>query len=156
VISIGDRVVTTASRTGVYSEFTVAPLDRLIVVPRANASKVTTASAASAADGALSGTSAGWVLSPLQAASIGVPYATAYRALFQRARLGDRDSATVLVHGGSGAVGVAAVQLAKAAGHHVFATASSDRGLSMLREQGAEAIRHLRGDGGATVLAAVT
>src|SRR5690349_8546532 len=56
-----------------------------------------------------------------QGAAIGVPYATAYRALFMRgsARPGD----TVLVHGASGGVGTAAVQFAHAAGMRVIGTA---------------------------------
>jgi NADPH:quinone reductase len=69
-----------------------------------------------------------------QGAAIGVPYATAYRALFHRAQA--RPGETVLVHGGSGGVGVAAIQLAGAAGLVVFATAGTDRGLALLTEQG--------------------
>lgn len=70
-----------------------------------------------------------------QAAGINVPYATAYRALFQlgNARAGD----TVLVHGASGGVGIAGVQLARAAGLKVIGTAGSDRGRAMVLEQGA-------------------
>ena len=56
------------------------------------------------------------------------PYGTAYRALFQRAQA--RPGETVLVHGGSGGVGTAAIQLARAAGLVVFATAGTDDGLA--------------------------
>src|SRR6266850_7593505 len=49
-----------------------------------------------------------------QGAAVGIPYSTAYRALFQRA--GGRAGETVLVHGATGGVGIAAVQLASAAG----------------------------------------
>jgi len=64
-----------------------------------------------------------------------VPYATAYRALFQRARA--RAGEWVLVHGASGGVGVAAVQLARAAGLHVIGTGGTDEGRRLAREEGA-------------------
>lgn len=70
-----------------------------------------------------------------QGAAIGVPYATAYRALFQRAMAIAGD--TVLVHGASGAVGIATVQLARAHGMRVIGTAGSERGRHLAREQGA-------------------
>jgi NADPH2:quinone reductase len=76
-----------------------------------------------------------------QGAAIGVPYATAYRALFMRgsARPGD----TILVHGASGGVGTAAVQLAHAAGMTVIGTAGTERGLQAVRDNGADvAISH--------------
>jgi NADPH:quinone reductase len=69
-----------------------------------------------------------------QGAAIGVPYATAYRALFHRAEA--RAGETVLVHGGSGGVGTAAIQLARAAGLVVIATAGTDRGLALVTAQG--------------------
>jgi NADPH:quinone reductase-like Zn-dependent oxidoreductase len=50
-----------------------------------------------------------------------------------RARPGHR----VLVHGGSGGVGLAAIQLARAGGMEVLATAGSDEGLKLMSEQGA-------------------
>lgn len=74
-------------------------------------------------------------------AALGVPYATAYRALFQRgqARVGE----TVLIHGASGGVGQAAVQLARAAGLRVIGTAGTDAGIKFVREQGAhDAVNH--------------
>jgi len=70
-----------------------------------------------------------------QGAAIGVPYGTAYRAIFHRAQA--RPGETVLVHGGSGGVGTAAIQLASAAGMVVLATAGTDRGLAHLEAQGA-------------------
>jgi NADPH2:quinone reductase len=76
-----------------------------------------------------------------QGAAIGVPYATAWRALFIRAAA--RAGETVLVHGASGGVGVAAVQIARAHGLQVIGTAGSDEGLALVREQGAhQAIDH--------------
>ena len=70
-----------------------------------------------------------------QGAAVGVPYGTAYRALFQRAQA--RAGETVLIHGASGGVGTAAIQLARAAGLVVLATAGSDRGLELVTSQGA-------------------
>jgi NADPH2:quinone reductase len=85
------------------------------------------------------------VLSFAQGAAIGVPYATAHRALFHRARL--QPGETVLVHGASGAVGLAAVQLARAHGATVIGTASSDQGLEVVRAEGAaHVVRHGRDD----------
>jgi len=70
-----------------------------------------------------------------QGAAIGVPYGTAYRALFHKAQA--RPGESVLVHGASGGVGIGAVQLARAAGLTVFGTAGTERGLALVREQGA-------------------
>jgi NADPH2:quinone reductase len=70
-----------------------------------------------------------------QGAALGVPYGTAYRALFQRTRA--RASETVLIHGASGGVGTAAVQLARAAGLTVIGTAGTDKGRALVLEEGA-------------------
>ena len=70
-----------------------------------------------------------------QGAAIGVPYATAWRALFQRARAVPGE--TVLVHGASGGVGVAAVQIARAAGMHVIGTAGTAEGIALALREGA-------------------
>jgi NADPH2:quinone reductase len=70
-----------------------------------------------------------------QGAGVNVPYATAYRALFQRAHATPGE--TVLVHGASGGVGVAAVQIARAAGMRVFGTAGTPRGRELALQQGA-------------------
>jgi len=69
-----------------------------------------------------------------QGAAIGVPYATAHRALFQSG--GARRGETVLIHGASGGVGVAAVQLALAAGLIVIGTAGGDDGAAFLKSIG--------------------
>jgi NADPH2:quinone reductase len=70
-----------------------------------------------------------------EGAGVGIPYVTAWRALFDKGRAVPGE--TVLIHGASGAVGVAAVQIASAAGLRVFGTASTDRGRQLAREQGA-------------------
>jgi NADPH2:quinone reductase len=77
-----------------------------------------------------------------QGAALGVPYATAYRALFQRAAA--RPGETVLVHGATGGVGIAAVQLARAQGIRVIGTGGTDRGLALVREQGADVVANHR------------
>jgi NADPH2:quinone reductase len=71
-------------------------------------------------------------------AALGVPAATAHRAVFGRGQA--KSGETVLVHGGSGAVGIAAIQLARAAGLRVFATAGSDEGRAAVEEAGAEQV----------------
>lgn len=70
-----------------------------------------------------------------QGAGVGVPYATAYRALFQRAR--GVAGETVLVHGATGGVGLAAVQLARAAGLRVVGTGGTERGRQLAAAEGA-------------------
>ncbi|MCW3059252.1 MAG: quinone oxidoreductase [Capsulimonas sp.] len=76
-----------------------------------------------------------------QGAALGVPYGTAHRALFHRGKA--QAGETVLIHGASGGVGTAAVQLARAAGLTVFGTAGTDKGLTLVREQGAhQAFNH--------------
>lgn len=80
-----------------------------------------------------------------QGAAINVPYATAYRALFQKAKATAGE--TVLVHGATGGVGIAAVQLASAAGLKVIGTGGTERGRSLLIEQGAhDALDHRAAD----------
>ena len=73
-----------------------------------------------------------------QGAGINLPYVTAWRALIDKGRA--RPAETVLVHGASGAVGVAAVQIARAAGMRVFGTAGTDRGRNLALGQGAHEV----------------
>ncbi|MCC7416353.1 MAG: NADPH:quinone reductase [Acidobacteria bacterium] len=78
-----------------------------------------------------------------QGAALGVPYATAYRALFQRAAA--QPGETVLVHGATGGVGIACVELARAHGLRVIGTGSTERGLQAVRDRGAAlVVRHDR------------
>lgn len=108
-LAVGDRVYTSGSLTGTYAEAALCTVDQVHPLPAAVAF------------------SAG--------AALGVPYASAYRALFQRgqARAGD----LVLVHGASGGVGLAAVQFAVAAGATVHGTAGSAAGRDLVAAQGA-------------------
>jgi NADPH2:quinone reductase len=108
----GDRVYIAGSITGAYAEFALCKTAQVHPLP-ANVSFA-------------------------QGAAMGTPYATAYRGLLQRADA--RPGETVLVHGASGGVGTAAVQLARARGLRVFGTAGSDEGRTLVREQGAHEV----------------
>jgi NADPH2:quinone reductase len=108
----GDRVYTAGSLSGTYAEFALCKTTQVHPLP-ANVSFA-------------------------QGAAMGTPYATAYRGLFQRADA--KPGETVLVHGASGGVGTAAVQLARARGLRVFGTVGSDEGRKLAREQGAHEV----------------
>ena len=80
-----------------------------------------------------------------QGAGVGVPYGTAYRALFQRAE--GKAGETVLVHGASGGVGIASVQFARAAGFTVIGTAGSADGMALVKAQGAHHVLNHSSEG---------
>jgi NADPH2:quinone reductase len=69
-----------------------------------------------------------------KASAIPVPFGTAHECLFGAGRL--QSGETVLVQAGAGAVGIAAIQLAKKAGATVLASASSDERLERLKAFG--------------------
>ncbi len=118
-VAVGDRVYTSGSLSGTYAELALCKVDQVHrLADRLNFA---------------------------QGAAVNIPYATAYRALFQKARA--RGGEVVLVHGASGGVGVAAVQIARAAGMTVIGTAGSERGLALVKEQGAHhALDHRKTD----------
>ncbi len=105
----GDRVYLARSLSGTYAEYTLALESQVHPLPEN--------------------------ISFSQGAGVFVPYATAYRALehFARAQAGE----TLLVHGASGGVGLAAVQTARAKGMIVLGTAGSERGRSLVLREGA-------------------
>lgn len=105
----GDRVYTAGTVSGAYAQFALCNADQVYPLPE----PVTFA----------------------QGAGLHVPYATAYRALFLRAHA--HAGQTVLVHGASGAVGLAAVQFAATAGLTVIGTGGTERGRKLVQEQGA-------------------
>jgi NADPH:quinone reductase len=109
-VAVGDRVYIAGSISGTYAEKALCPAARVHSLP-AQASYP-------------------------QGAAMGIPYGTAYHALIQRARA--LPGETVLVHGASGGVGIAAVQLARAAGMTVIGTAGTERGRKLVLEQGAQ------------------
>ena len=80
-----------------------------------------------------------------QGAGVSVPYATAFRALFHIARA--QAGETVLIHGASGGVGVAGVQLARAAGMKVIGTGGTPRGRELAAVQGAHHVLDHRAAG---------
>lgn len=106
---IGDRVAFGGTLTGSYAEKALCDAAQLHALP---------------AD-----------LTFAQGAALGIPYATAHVAMFARAGLepGER----VLVHGASGGVGIAAVQLARAAGATVVGSAGSEAGRALVLAEGA-------------------
>jgi NADPH:quinone reductase len=71
-----------------------------------------------------------------QGAAVWVPYGTAYHAIYQEAKV--RASETVLVHGASGGVGTASLQFLRAIGAIAFGTAGSERGLELIKREGAQ------------------
>lgn len=72
------------------------------------------------------------------AGAVSIPYATAYRALFHRANA--KPGEIVLIHGASGGVGIAAVQLACAAGMTVIGTAGTGPSRQLVLAQGAHQV----------------
>ena len=108
----GDRVFLSGSISGTYAEAAVCTPDQVHPLPE--------------------------IASFAQGAALGIPYATAFRGIFHR---GDaRGGETLLVHGASGGVGTAAVQLARSAGIKVFGTAGSPEGRELVRELGADRV----------------
>ncbi|MCS6891874.1 MAG: SDR family NAD(P)-dependent oxidoreductase [Rhodovarius sp.] len=91
-------------------------------------------------------------LSPAAAATVPVAFLTAVYALEELAKLAPGE--VVLIHGGAGAVGLAALQVALAAGARVIATAGSEAKRAFLREAGAELVLDSRDPGFADALRA--
>ncbi len=118
-VKAGDRVYTTSPNTGTYAEQVLCAEAQVHCLPDN--------------------------VSFEQGAAMGVPYGTAYRGLFQRAEA--KPAETVLVHGASGGVGSAAVQLARAAGLTVIGTAGNDRGLELVKQEGAHHVLNHSSEG---------
>ena len=70
-----------------------------------------------------------------QGAGIWVPYGTAYHAFFHSAQA--RAGESLLLHGASGGVGIAALQIARSIGLKIYGTAGSDAGLELIKREGA-------------------
>jgi len=79
-----------------------------------------------------------------QAAALGIPYLTAYGCLFSD---GPIEGQTVLVHGGAGAVGHAAIQLARRAGAHVISTVSNETKGAIAASAGSHVVVDYTSDG---------
>ena len=95
---------------GGYAEYCAAPLAQCLPVPQG--------------------------LSALEAAALPETFFTVWSNVFQRGALGDGE--TLLVQGGSSGIGTTAIQLAKALGHRVFATAGSADKCRACEDLGAE------------------
>ena len=109
----GDRVCALVSGGG-YADYCVAPAPQCLPIP--------------------------YGLGPVEAAAIPETFFTVWTNLFQRANLtaGER----VLIHGGSSGIGTAAIQLARAFGAEVYATAGSDTKCAACERLGATAINY--------------
>jgi NADPH2:quinone reductase len=94
----------------------------------------------------------GWSFA--EAASFRVGAVTAYNGLVHRGHLQRRE--VLLVHGATGGVGLAAVQLGKHIGAQVIATGSDDGKLAVVREQGADFVVNLRNDDFVTIVKGLT
>ncbi len=81
-------------------------------------------------------------MSDVDAAALHVIYQTAYMALVYRCDL--QPGETLLVHGGSGGVGTATIQVGKALGARVIATAGSSEKLAVCSQAGADQVIHYR------------
>jgi NADPH2:quinone reductase len=108
-VKTGDRVYFGGSATGAYAEMSLCDQAQVHPLP----ANVTFG----------------------QGAAVNVPYATAYHALINRGH--GQAGETVFVHGASGGVGIAGVQIARARGMTVIGTAGTDRGRRLVLEQGA-------------------
>lgn len=118
-IQVGDRVYIYGSHTGAYAEKILCDESQVHLLP----DHITFA----------------------QGAAIGVPYATAYYAIVNRAN--EKPGETVLIHGASGGVGTAAIQIAKSLGLRIFATAGTPKGRELVIQEGAnEALDHHSSD----------
>lgn len=73
-----------------------------------------------------------------QGAALGVPASAAFRGLFQRGKLKEKE--TVLIHGASGGVGLLAVQMAKSFGAYVIGTAGTSEGMEKVKANGADLV----------------
>ena len=111
-VKAGDRVYTAQTLTGAYAENALVLEKQAQPLP----SKLTFS----------------------QGAGVWVPYGTAFHALHHAtaARAGE----TLLVHGASGGVGLAAVQMTRAMGLTVFGTAGSEKGLELVKREGAHLV----------------
>jgi NADPH2:quinone reductase len=108
----GDRVYTAKTLTGAYAEYALALEEQVHTLPEK--------------------------ISFAQGAGVWVPYGTAYYALHHSAQA--RASESVLVHGASGGVGTAAVQMARAMGLTVLGTAGTQKGVDLVNREGAHQV----------------
>jgi NADPH2:quinone reductase len=108
---------------GGYAEYTVVPLEQCLPVPDS--------------------------VGLAEAAALPETFFTVWSNVFDIGRLGrgaDGSQESLLVHGGSSGIGVAAIQIARALGHVVFATAGNERKCRACEKLGASAIDYRKED----------
>ncbi|GFS25978.1 quinone oxidoreductase [Elysia marginata] len=115
----GDRVYTVRTTTGAYAQYAIAQVQFVNHLPDK--------------------------LSYAQGAAIGIPYYTASKALHLRS--GFKPGETVLIHGASGAVGIAAIQISKKLGLRVVGTAGTKDGMDLVKKTGADFVFNHRDQG---------
>ena len=125
---VGDRVYLAGSITGTYAELALCDEAQVQPLPER--------------------------ISFAQGAGVYIPYATAYRALHQMAQA--QPGEVLLVHGASGGVGIAAVQIARAGGLTVIGTAGSEKGMTLVAKEGAHHVLDHRAPGYLEQLMALT
>jgi NADPH2:quinone reductase len=108
-VKVGDRVIA-IPRGGAFAEYSCAPESSVFTMPEA--------------------------MSFEEAASMPIVYQTGYFAMTHRYQI--RGGEWLLVHAGASGVGMAAIQIGKALGAKVIATAGSEAKLAFAREQGAD------------------
>jgi NADPH2:quinone reductase len=108
-VKVGDRVMA-IPRGGAFAEYSLAPEASVFPMPSA--------------------------MSFEEAASMPIVYQTGYFAMTHRYQV--QPGEWLLVHAGASGVGMAAIQIAKALGAKVIATAGSEAKLAFAREQGAD------------------
>ena len=118
-VKAGDRVYVAKSLSGTYAEYALALEPQVHRLPEK--------------------------ISFAQGAGVFIPYGTAYHALHHQAQaVGGK---TVLIHGASGGVGTAGIQIARAMGLTVFGTAGTAKGLELVTREGAhQAFDHSKPD----------
>jgi NADPH2:quinone reductase len=108
-LKLGDMVCALVQGGG-YAEYCSAPVQQCLPIPKG--------------------------LSAVEAASLPETFFTVWSNVFDRAKLAENE--TLLVQGGTSGIGVTAIQMAKALGHRVFATAGSDEKCRACEALGAE------------------
>lgn len=114
-IEVGDRVYLYGSISGTYAEYSLCLPEQVYRLPGR--------------------------ISYAEGAALGIPYFTAWRALFHKGSAVAGE--TVLIHGASGGVGTTLVQMARVAGLTVIGSAGTVAGRQLVLDQGAHyAINH--------------
>ena len=108
-LKVGDRIMAVTGH-GAFAEEICVPEDKITLVPES--------------------------MDFITAASMSLTYGTSSYALFQRANIKEND--VVLIHGATGGVGITAIEISKAVGAKVIATASTDEKLKIAKEYGAD------------------